>query len=182
MTAVAALCRSQGLEVVRFEFPYMAQRREGGGKRPPNKQQQLLQCWLQVVEQYRDDVLPLFIGGKSMGGRMATVLAASGEAQGCRGVICLGYPFHPQGKPHKLRIEHLGQMPLPTLIVQGTRDAFGSQEEVSAYPSWPQVEIHWSVAADHNLKPLKRSGISPQQALADAAQAVTNFVRRVAPG
>ena len=93
-----------GYRVVRFEFPYMAERRTTGKKKPPNRQPILEETWLQVIAQFPTD--KLYIGGKSMGGRVASMVA---DRQQVRGAICLGYPFHPPGKPEKLRIEHLQQ-------------------------------------------------------------------------
>lgn len=176
MDEIAKCCCSEGLEVVRFEFPYMAQRRRGGTKRPPNKQNQLLEVWQQVIEQCADDDLPLFIGGKSMGGRMATLLAADRGLAICRGIICFGYPFHPPGKPDKLRVEHLPRLGVEALIIQGGRDSMGNQAQVEGYQLGPKVRCHWVPTANHDLVPLKRSGITAQQALCGAAAAAREFV------
>lgn len=176
MNAIAALCSERGVEVVRFEFPYMAQRRHGGAKRPPNKQDQLLECWDSIIEHYQDQPLPLFIGGKSMGGRMATLWAHTRRSEACQAVVCLGYPFHPAVNPNKLRIDHLPKLPIPALIVQGTRDPLGNQEQVSHYSLGSMVHLHWLACANHDLLPLKRSGISKQQALVEASDAMARFM------
>ncbi|HER26990.1 MAG TPA: alpha/beta fold hydrolase, partial [Rhodospirillales bacterium] len=115
----------RGFRVVRFEFPYMAERRRGGGRRPPNPARVLFECWQAVIDRLGPE--NLIISGKSMGGRYASMIADQAKV---RGVVCLGYPFHPPGKPEKLRVEHLQTMTTPTLILQGDRDALGNRQEV----------------------------------------------------
>ncbi|AZL74916.1 alpha/beta family hydrolase [Pseudomonas oryziphila] len=164
-----------GVGVVRFEFPYMAQRRVDGGRRPPNPQKVLLDCWRDVYSQVRPLVAgPLAVGGKSMGGRMASLLA---DELGADALVCLGYPFYAVGKPHKPRVEHLAGLRTRTLIVQGERDALGNREAVQGYELSPAIEVSWLVAADHDLKPLKASGFSHEQHLQAAAQKVAGFLR-----
>lgn len=176
MNEMAGECSRRGIEVVRFEFPFMMQRRKGGTRRPPDKQAILLAAWQTMVDHYSAERLPLFVGGKSMGGRMATMWAATSEAALCRGVVCLGYPFHPATKPEKLRIAHLSNLRVPVLIVQGTRDALGSQDEVVDYELGEQVRCHWIATGNHDLLPLKRSGMTQQQALTEAADAIAQFI------
>lgn len=176
MNDMAAALAEHGLEVVRFEFPYMAKRRRDGKRRPPNRMDVLLDAWDAMIEQYRCDSLPLFIGGKSMGARAATVWAAERAAASCRGLICFGYPFHPPGKPENLRIAHLSECAVPLLIVQGERDALGSREEVSAYGIANSIHFCWLASGDHDLKPLRRSGYSHQQHKDAAAQAASAFI------
>jgi predicted alpha/beta-hydrolase family hydrolase len=106
----------------------MAERRRTGQKRPPDREPVLRATWLQVVNTLSRE--RLVIGGKSMGGRIASLVA--GDA-GVAGLVCLGYPFHPTGKPDQLRVEHLRTIKTPTLILQGTRDPFRSREEVEGY-------------------------------------------------
>jgi len=115
------------LRVVRFEFPYMSKSRETGKKGPPNPLPALRETWLQVIKKL--GAKGLVIGGKSMGGRIASLIAADA---GVDGLVCLGYPFHPVGKPDQLRVEHLKTIKTPTLILQGDRDPFGNREEVAA--------------------------------------------------
>ena len=99
---------------------------------------------------------PLVIGGKSMGGRVASMIADQLHASGrIAGLLCLGYPFHPIGKPDQLRTAHLVEMRTPTLIVQGTRDLFGTREEVANYKLSKAIEIFWLEDGDHDLKPRK---------------------------
>ena len=177
MNSVAAAIAATGIEVVRFEFPYMAGRRHRGEKRPPDKQPVLLVHWEKQVERHAKDDLPLFIGGKSMGGRMATLWAAAQPRPEVRGVICLGYPFHPPGKPQQLRIDHLHCLSFPLLILQGERDKLGCRSEVEGYRLDDAVQIKWLSLADHDLKPLVRSGITHADALTRAASEVVKFVK-----
>jgi predicted alpha/beta-hydrolase family hydrolase len=174
MNEMAQRLAALGVGVVRFEFPYMAERRLGGGKRPPNPQQVLLECWREVYRQVRPLVTgKLAIGGKSMGGRMASLLA---DELGADALVCLGYPFYAVGKPEKPRVEHLAQLKTPTLIVQGERDALGNREAVQGYALSPSIEVSWLVAGDHDLKPLKASGFSHAQHLQAAAEKVAGFL------
>lgn len=176
MQAMADLLAKQGLSLMRFEFPYMAERRISGTKRPPNVQKVLLQSWRKEVALVRQQVTgPVVLGGKSMGGRMASLLAD--ELNACA-LVCLGYPFYAAGKPEKPRVEHLARLKTPTLIVQGERDALGNRQAVEGYRLAPSIELCWVKAADHDLKPLKSSGLSHAQALAQAAQAVGRFIRQ----
>ncbi len=166
----------RGVAVVRFEFPYMAARRLDGKRRPPNPQGQLLDHWRQVYARVRQQVTgPLAIGGKSMGGRMASMLADELRADA---LICLGYPFHANGKPEKTRVEHLADLRTPTLILQGERDALGSRDEVAGYRLAASIRIEWLAAADHDLKPLKSSGFTQAQHLQRSAEAIAELLTR----
>ncbi len=174
MTRMAELLAARGVSVLRFEFPYMAQRRSGGGKRPPNPQGQLLECWREVWREVHAAVDgPLAMGGKSMGGRMASLLADELEADG---LVCLGYPFYAVGKPEKPRVAHLAELRTRTLIVQGERDALGNREAVENYALAPSVSLEWLIAADHDLKPLKASGFTHEQHLQRAADVAARFL------
>ena len=174
MSDMAARLAAQGVNVLRFEFPYMAQRRVDGGKRPPNPTPKLLECWREVYAVVRRHVTgPLAIGGKSMGGRMASLLADELEADA---LVCLGYPFYAVGKPEKPRVEHLAVLKTRTLIVQGERDALGNREAVEAYTLAPGIEVFWLEAADHDLKPLKASGFTHEQHLDATAKKVAGFL------
>jgi len=177
MTAMAARLAGRGHRVVRFEFPYMASRRLDGRRRPPDRQPALLACWRRVVDALGGSDR-LVIGGKSMGGRMASLLAAE---DGARGLVCLGYPFHPPGKPERTRVEHLAALAVPTLIVQGTRDPFGTADDIAGYRLAPAISIAWIDDGDHDLKPRKSSGRDHDAALDEAAGAVDAFLRSVGP-
>ena len=175
MSEMAERLAARGVSVLRFEFPYMAQRRLDGGKRPPNQQVKLLECWSEVYEEVRRHVAgPLAIGGKSMGGRMASLLA---DALHADGLVCLGYPFYAVGKPEKPRVAHLADIKTPTLIVQGERDALGNRETVEAYTLSPRIDVMWLVAGDHDLKPLKASGFTHEQHLDAAADHIASWLR-----
>ncbi|MFA5677954.1 MAG: alpha/beta family hydrolase [Pseudomonas sp.] len=172
------LCRSLSewnIRVLRFEFPYMAARREGGGKRPPNPMGVLLDSFRAHHAALSG---PLFIGGKSMGGRVASLLANELMPAG---VICFGYPFHPPGKPERTRTDHLGALKVPMLVVQGTRDPFGKPEEVTGYDLAEQIELCWLHTGDHDFKPLKSSGLSQRQLIEQAAEAACSFIENVEP-
>ncbi|MBU4633291.1 alpha/beta hydrolase [Pseudomonas chlororaphis subsp. aurantiaca] len=175
MTDMAARLAAHGVNVLRFEFPYMAQRRLDGGKRPPNPAPKLLECWREVYAQVRPHVAGrLAIGGKSMGGRMASLLA---DELGADALVCLGYPFYAAGKPEKPRVAHLAELRTRTLIVQGERDALGNRAAVEAYALAPAIELFWLAAADHDLKPLKASGLTHEQHLEATARKVAEVLR-----
>lgn len=170
MNDMARRLADLGVGVLRFEFPYMAQRRIDGGKRPPNPQPKLLECWRQVYEAVRPLVSGrLAIGGKSMGGRMASLIA---DELNVDALVCLGYPFYAVGKPEKPRVAHLEFLSTPTLIVQGERDALGNRQAVEQYVLSKAIGVHWLPTANHDLKPLKSSGVSHEACLQDAAEQV----------
>jgi predicted alpha/beta-hydrolase family hydrolase len=162
------------LRVARFEFPYMAARRKDGRRRPPNPETVLLEAWRQAIAALGAE--RLVIGGKSLGGRMASMVA---DETGVRALVCLGYPFHPQDKPEKLRIAHLTTLKTPTLIVQGTRDPFGTEDEVSRYPLSSSVALHWIEDGDHDLAPRKSSGRGVGRTWAEAISAIGDFLARL---
>jgi len=169
----------QGWQVIRFEFPYVAQQRISGRKRPPNKTDILLQCYAEQVSSLPAK-RPLIIGGKSMGGRIASLLADELWSQNkILGCICLGYPFHPLGKPKTLRVEHLQNLQTPTLVIQGERDAMGNREDVNTYALSEQLQLAWMPDGDHSFKPRKRSGRSDLQNLNLAVEHMHDFLSRV---
>jgi hypothetical protein len=149
MNTIAGGFAKRGIRVVRFEFPYMAARREGKKKSgPPDRQPVLLDTFRRVVEEHGGGA-NVFIGGKSMGGRMATLVADEVRA---RGLVCFGYPFHPPGKPAQVRTAHLETLQTPTLILQGTRDIFGNPNDVAAYSLSSAIRVEWLEGGDHSLK------------------------------
>ena len=161
LEAVAQGLAERGLRVVRFEFPYMRRRRAAGTRRPPDPAPVLRGAWLEVVERLGGGPR-LVIGGKSLGGRMASMIA---DDVGARGLVCLGYPFHPPGQPDRLRTAHLEALRTPTLIVQGTRDALGSREEISSYRLSPGIRIEYLEDGDHSFRPRAGSGRAEAQNL-----------------
>jgi predicted alpha/beta-hydrolase family hydrolase len=170
MNDIAQRLAALGVGVLRFEFPYMAQRRIDGGKRPPNPQPKLLECWRQVYEEVRAHVSgTLAIGGKSMGGRMASLIA---DELNVDALVCLGYPFYAVGKPEKPRVAHLESLKTSTLIIQGERDTLGNRQAVAGYVLSKAITVHWLPTANHDLKPLKASGVSHAECLQNAAEHV----------
>jgi len=161
----------EGIRVVRFEFPYMHARREGR-RPPPDREPVLLATWRSVIAAL-GGAERLVIGGKSMGGRMASRVA---DEMGVRGLVCLGYPFHPPGQPEKTRTAHLADLRTPTLIVQGTRDTLGSREDVEGYTLSPQIRLVWLEDGDHSFKPRASSGHTERQHMASAVAAVAAFI------
>ena len=175
MEQLAEALARRDIRTLRFDFPYMARARAEGRRRPPDPAPVLLEHWRAMVATWRAaESGPLWLAGKSMGGRMASLLA---DELGATGLVCLGYPFHPAGKPERLRTEHLATLATPTLIVQGERDALGTRTEVAGYALAPTLEVQWIATADHDLKPLKSSGLSQTQALVETAAWVAAFVR-----
>jgi hypothetical protein len=172
MTAIATGLANHGFRVARFEFPYMAARRETGKKKPPDREPVLRATWLRVVELLGRD--GLVIGGKSMGGRIASLVA---DEAGVAGLVCLGYPFHPVGKPDRLRVEHLAAIKTPTLIVQGERDLFGGREEVGWYKLARGARVKWIKDGDHGFKPRKASGRTEAENWEAAIKEVVAFVK-----
>lgn len=172
-----ALTRN-GFQVVRFEFEYMAARRTTGKRSPPPRAERLQDEFMEVVEEIGRPA-NLLIGGKSMGGRVASMIADDLLDKGAiAGLVCLGYPFHPIGKPEALRTAHLTHLRTPTLICQGTRDAFGSKEEVSSYDLSGSIVLDWLDDGDHDFKPRKaKTGLTVADNLVTAAQCVNSWAR-----
>jgi predicted alpha/beta-hydrolase family hydrolase len=156
---------------VRFEFPYMDQLRRTQKRAPPNRMPVLEESFERVLAGLPE---PAFIGGKSMGGRVATHIADRVEA---RGVVVLGYPFHPPGQPDKLRVEHLRTLRTRCLIVQGTRDPLGTPAEVAHYPLAKKTRLEWLADGDHSFVPRRSSGRTLEQNLAQAVSAIVRFMR-----
>ncbi|GJL82467.1 MAG: alpha/beta hydrolase [marine bacterium B5-7] len=165
------------VEVVRFNFPYMILASESGRHRPPDRAPVLLSAWREVIDSVRPRAHRLFIGGKSLGGRVATMLADdAGIIENVDGVVCLGYPFHPPKKPEKLRTTHLKTLQTPTLIVQGERDPFGNREEVANYSLSRNIRFEWMTDGEHGFKPRKSSGTTLEDNLDAAAAAIIRFM------
>jgi len=167
---------SAGIRVARFEFPYMVRRREDGKRRPPDRAPVLIDSWQKAVEEITQTGVVrdrLFIGGKSLGGRVASTIA---DDAGIAGLVCLGYPFHPPGKPDRTRVDHLVHLDTPALFVQGERDALGSRSDVAGYKLAPGINLQWLADGDHSFKPRKASGRTEQQNWDDGVAAVVEFV------
>jgi predicted alpha/beta-hydrolase family hydrolase len=165
-----------GVRVVRFEFPYMRARRETKRRSgAPDREPVLRNSWKEVVEGLGGGA-GLVIGGKSMGGRIASLIA---DEVGARGLVCLGYPFHPPGRPKKLRTKHLETLRTPAIIVQGTRDALGTPEDVAGYRLAKSIRIEWIEDGDHSFKPRAARGRTERQNLAAAVDAVREFLATI---
>ena len=177
MDAVALLLAERRMAAIRFEFAYMAARSQDGSRRPPPKAERLMDEYRAAVAGVPKDA-PLLIGGKSMGGRVASLVADALYAEGrIAGLVCLGYPFHPPKKPDQLRTAHLVGLRCPTLIVQGDRDPFGSRSEIEALTLSPAIRFHWAGDGDHDLGPRGNSGFTRKGNLAAAADAVAGFAQ-----
>ena len=166
----------KNLRIVRFEFSYMKLIRSSGKKRPPNRLSILKTEWDNVIDYFKET--NLIIGGKSMGGRIASIVAAEREYCGfpLKGVICLGYPFHPAGNNDKLRISHLEDMRTPMLICQGERDNLGSRKEVETYTLSKSIKFHWLKDGDHSFKPRKASGLTTERNWQSGIDRIDKFV------
>ncbi|WAJ71465.1 alpha/beta family hydrolase [Catenovulum adriaticum] len=164
------------IKVILFDFPYMQLIQQTGKKRPPNKMPVLSQSFIEQMNRV-DANLPLFIGGKSMGARVALQACLDAKMPvNLLGYIALGYPFHPVGKPEKLRLALLNSVDLPGLIVQGERDTFGKRAEVDTYQINDNYQFNWIATGDHSLKPLKASGFTQLQMIETAANSIKEFV------
>jgi predicted alpha/beta-hydrolase family hydrolase len=169
-----------GVRSARFEFAYMAARRGGGRSGQPRAET--------VIDEYRAAVREvdrsggaILVGGKSFGGRVASLIADElWASRDVAGLVCLGYPFHPPGKPDQLRTAHLEGLECPALVCQGTRDPFGTQAEVSGYRLSSAIDIHWLEDGEHNFQPRKAiSGRTYSENLDEAANAVARFAESV---
>jgi len=173
MNTIAKGVAEAGIAVIRFEFPYMMRRREDGKRRPPDRQPALLETWRAVFSSATS--ARIAIGGKSMGGRMASLIA---DEVGATSLVCLGYPFHPPGKPDRLRTEHLATMQTPTLILQGERDPFGTKAEVDGYDLADTIEVQWLGDGNHDLAPRKKSGRTHSQNLEEAVAGIIHCLSK----
>jgi predicted alpha/beta-hydrolase family hydrolase len=175
MEAIAKGVASAGFRIARFEFPYMRARREEGRRGPPDREPALRRSWHDAIRVLSEEHGPgfLVIGGKSMGGRIASMVA---DEAGVAGLVCLGYPFHPPGQPSKLRVAHLAHLKTPALFLQGERDAFGTREEVARYHLSKEIRIFFLPDGDHSFKPRVSSGRTEAQNLAEAVALVTAFL------
>ena len=181
LETMAEKIAGNGIRVVRFEFPYMRARRTSGkasvrqerSRGAPDRPAVLVETWKEVIGHFGPEKLA--IGGKSMGGRIASMVA---DEAGVRALVCLGYPFHPPGKPERLRTEHLPALRTPTLIVQGTRDALGSKQDVARYDLSSAIRVVWVEGGDHSLRPPAKAPRTEAECLAFAAETVKEFLQR----
>ena len=170
MNVVAGGIAAGGVRVLRFEFPYMRARRVDGKSRAPDREAVLLEAWREAVREC-GDVRP-YIGGKSMGGRMASMVA---DELGVAGLVCLGYPFHPPGRPERLRTAHMEPLKTRALIVQGTNDAFGTREDVAGYALSSSITFHWIEGGNHDLR---AAGRKKAECWAEVVETVADSSRK----
>ncbi len=177
---LAELLAERNIAVSRFEFAYMAGRRTNGKNRPAAKAELLTGEYHSALAQVREQISDntrLYIGGKSLGGRVASMIAEDAHKAGTiSGLVCLGYPFHPPGKPETLRTAHLADLTCPSLIVQGDRDPFGNRAEVQTYTLAPAIQLHWLPDGDHDFGPRGASGYTRKGNLTSAADAIVAFI------
>jgi len=187
MEQITVLLNKANINVLRFNFPYMDKRIEFGKRYPPDRMPKLIACYQSVINKLvanklvaeQKNTLPLFIGGKSMGSRVAATLAENSEIlKYIQGVFCLGYPFHPAKKPENLRLEPLQLTKRPVLIIQGERDTLGSRNEVLNYEISPLCQCVFLSDGDHSLKPRVKSGYTYQQHIEQAVFEITQFIKR----
>ncbi|TAJ48724.1 MAG: alpha/beta fold hydrolase [Herbiconiux sp.] len=209
MNRMCELLGERGIRTARFEFAYMAARRSGARK-PPPRAETLLGEYRTAVAAVRAalaaegevaptspvaaldtgasrqvtgaDAPPVAIGGKSMGGRVASMVTDElFDAGAVSALVCFGYPFHPPGAPEKLRTAHLESLRTPALILQGTRDPFGTREQVPGYPLATGIRVSWLEDGEHEFKPrVKLSGFTHDEHLSTAAAEAAAFVSKTA--
>jgi predicted alpha/beta-hydrolase family hydrolase len=169
MVRIASGLAARGVEVVTFDFPYVEQKR-----RVPDPSPRLEAAIAAAIGE-AGAAVPVFIGGKSLGGRIATHLAAHADARArMAGVVVLGYPLHPPGRPEQIRTKHLADIAVPLLIVQGTRDALGTPDELRPWLEAPHATLHAVEGGDHSLAVRKGAGIRQQ----DVDEEILAVIRR----
>jgi predicted alpha/beta-hydrolase family hydrolase len=181
MEIIATGLAAQGIRVARFNFPYMQQRVDKGTRRPPERAPKLIEQYQMLIGGIDQ---PMVIGGKSMGGRIASMVAASISAESqesdskVKGVVCLGFPFHPANKPEKLRTKHLPLIRQALFIAQGERDKMGTKEEILSYSLPENINWLWLEDGDHDLKPRIKSGFTHQTHLQRTIIAMSEFIKQ----
>lgn len=185
MRQFVAMLAGQGVQVLAIDFPYMQHIYQQGKRRPPPPIKQTLthfSAWYELLHPLGDT--PLWVGGKSMGGRIASMFASGALTSGpassqrrCPGVVVAGYPFHPLKQPQKLRVAHFASIGCPMLILQGERDPFGSVEEVAGYSLPNAAQLTWLQDGDHDFKPRRASGLKHTVLIDEAATHAASFVR-----
>jgi len=179
LTVTADALADAKIPSLRFDFPYRQ-----AGRRAPDRPPALLasarEAAADLVKRSRVPLDRLVLGGRSMGGRICSMVAADeADPVPALGLALLGYPLHPPGKPDRLRVEHFPRLTMPVLFVSGTRDAFATPDELQreAKKVKGAVSYSWIETGDHGFKPLKASGLTPAEVLTGAAEAVVRFVQ-----
>ncbi|WP_240724566.1 alpha/beta family hydrolase [Halomonas borealis] len=166
----------RGVQTLAFEFAYMQRMREEGRRRPPPRVERLVDefaAWRDATGRLMPG--PLWLGGKSMGGRVASLLAAR---DGAAGLALCGYPFHPPRKLASLRLDHWPRLSCPTLVVQGVRDPFGTREQVAGYALPACAELHWLDDGDHDWMPRRASGRDQAALIEEGAGVIAEAMTR----
>jgi hypothetical protein len=178
LTAFADALAAAKIPVLRFNFPYRS-----AGKKAPDRPAVLDTATRAAASELgkRAKLPPerLLLGGRSMGGRYASLaVGAADDPLPALGLLLLGYPLHPAGKPESLRVEHFPRIRVPVLFVSGTRDSLAGQSELKRYARRIKgpVAFHWIESADHGFRPLKASGMTVTTALAAASTAAVDWV------
>ena len=180
MTSFASGLADRGIDAITFNFLYSEQ-----GRRLPDPNDRLEACWCAMIEAVRERLDAgedrLAIGGKSMGGRIASQVAATGIA-GLAGLVFLGYPLHPPGKPDRLRSAHLPDVKAPMLFVQGSRDAFGTPDELRPIvtPLEPPADLYVVEGGDHSLKVRKSAGFRQEDIYGTVQDHIAAWLRGIA--
>jgi len=170
---------ARGIDVITFNFLYREQ-----GRRIPDPNDRLEACWRAVIDAVRERMKSgaheLAIGGKSMGGRIASQVAASGVGD-LAGLVFLGYPLHPPGRPDRLRAKHLPDIKAPMLFVQGSRDTFGTPDELRPIiaPLEPPADLYVVEDSDHSFKVRKRAGVGQQEIYCAIQDHIAAWLREV---
>ena len=170
---------ARAITVATFDFPYIT-----AGRKTPDKAPVLEQAWRSAIAEVRAHdafrSLPLFIGGKSMGGRIASHVAAQG-IEGVSGLVFLGYPLHPPGKPEQLRSKHLGSISAPMLFIQGSKDSFGTPDELRPIieESGLSAKLYEIEGGDHSFKVPKRSPVTQEQVYENLMDEITTWIARI---
>jgi len=177
LTTVADALAAAKIPSLRFNFPYKQAGRRSPD-RPPVLEASVREAAAELSKLAKVPPERLVLGGRSMGGRICSMVAAN---DGALGLALLGYPLHPPGNAEKLRVDHFAKLHMPVLFASGTRDAFGTPDELKRHADAikGRVTFHWIDTADHGFKPLKSSGITQAQALDGVAEAVVAFVTKL---
>ncbi|SQD78490.1 alpha/beta family hydrolase [Moritella yayanosii] len=182
METIAKGLALQGIRVARFNFPYMQQRVDNGTRRPPERAPKLIAQYQQLIASIDQ---PMVIGGKSMGGRMASLVASDPTTDELsvnskiKGIACLGFPFHPANKPETLRTAHFSLIKQAIFIAQGERDKLGTKEEVASYGLPDNIDWLWLEDGDHDLKPRVKSGFTHRAHLQKTIDNMAAFIKQV---
>ncbi|MGE4533981.1 alpha/beta family hydrolase [Halomonas sp.] len=170
----------QGVQTLAIEFAYLQRMRREGRRRPPPRIDHLVEeftAWCDLLS--HPELPPLWLGGKSLGGRVASLVAAR---DGAAGLVLCGYPFHPPRRPERLRLDHWPALACPTLVVQGARDPFGTRGEVAGYDLPSVARLHWLEDGDHDWKPRRASGLTQAALIDQGAAAIAAFLARSGRG